>query len=57
MVRQELSVHLLTQLHHLLQLFLQAGLIGADLADHLISIQAEDELGLSANAVVPGNFG
>lgn len=56
MVCQKLSVGLLAQFHHLVQFLLQAGIVGSNLADDLISIQAEDELGLGANAVVPGNF-
>lgn len=57
MVRQELSVRLLAQLHHLVHLLLQTSVVGSNLANHLISIQAEDKLRLGAYAVVPGNLG
>lgn len=56
MVRQKLSISLLSQFNHLVQLLLQTSIVGSNLTNDLVSIQAEEELGLSAYAVVPRNF-
>jgi hypothetical protein len=57
MMRQMLSVSFLTQLHHLVKFLSKTCVIGSDLPDNLITVQTENKLWLSTNAIMPRNFG
>ncbi len=54
---EEFSVSLCAQFDHFIQLLVESFIVGTDLPNDFVSVQAEDKLWLGANAVVPGDFG